>query len=109
VDIFGRMVVLLGQGVKEFFNFTLTRAHTPVMWIGRAIRGDLIVQDTAWCEYPFAPSVIRCCSTFNLDASRYKNCHATPMLALLLLLGYFIRYLSLLLDGTCLTGGVLLR
>ena len=27
VDIFGRIVVLLGQGVKEFFNFTLTRAH----------------------------------------------------------------------------------
>jgi len=27
VDIFGRVVVLLGQGVKEFFNFTFTRAH----------------------------------------------------------------------------------
>ena len=55
VDIFGRIVVLLGQGVEEFFNFTLTRlTYTPVMWIGRAIRGDLIVQDTAWCEDPFA-------------------------------------------------------
>jgi len=27
MDIFSRIVVLLGQGVKEFFNFTLTRAH----------------------------------------------------------------------------------
>jgi len=27
MDIFGRIVVLLRQGVKEFFNFTLTRAH----------------------------------------------------------------------------------
>jgi len=27
VDIFGRIGVLLGQGVEEFFNFTLTRAH----------------------------------------------------------------------------------
>jgi len=27
VDIFGRIVVLSGQGVKEFFNFTLTRTH----------------------------------------------------------------------------------
>jgi len=48
------------------------------MWIGRAIRGDLIVQDTAWCEDPFAPSVIRYCSTFRLDASGYKI--ATPPL-----------------------------
>jgi hypothetical protein len=27
VDIFGRIVILLGQGVEEFFKFTLTRAH----------------------------------------------------------------------------------
>ena len=27
VDIFGRIVILLGQGVEEFFNFTLTWAH----------------------------------------------------------------------------------
>jgi len=27
VDIFGRIVILLGEGVEEFFKFTLTRAH----------------------------------------------------------------------------------
>jgi len=27
VDIFGRNVMQSGQGVEEFFNFTLTRAH----------------------------------------------------------------------------------
>jgi len=57
-----------------------------------------------------------CCSTFKLDASRYKI--ATPPLcwclflfvsALLLLLGHSISYLSLLLDGTYVTGGILLR
>jgi len=27
MDIVGRIVVLLGQGLKEFFNVTFTRAH----------------------------------------------------------------------------------
>ena len=72
VDIFGSIVGLLGQWVKVWKNSSISPSlgliYTPVMWIGRAIQGDLIVQDTAWCEDPFAPSVIRCCSTFRLDA-----------------------------------------
>jgi len=27
VDIYSRIVILLGQGVEELFNFTVTRAH----------------------------------------------------------------------------------
>ena len=30
VDIFGRIVVLLGQGVGEYCKFTLTRGHIHV-------------------------------------------------------------------------------
>jgi len=48
------------------------------MWIGLAMRGERIVQDTAWCQEPFAPSVTRCCSTFKLSSFRYRI--ATPPL-----------------------------
>ena len=36
------------------------------MWIGLAMRGERIVHAAAWCEDPFAPSVIRCCSSLRL-------------------------------------------
>jgi len=34
-----------------------------------------MVHDTAWCEDPFDPSVIRCCSIFKFEAFRYKRSH----------------------------------
>jgi len=49
VDIINRIMVLLSQGVKNSsISPSLGLTYTPVMWIGRATRGDLIVHDTAW-------------------------------------------------------------
>ena len=48
------------------------------MWIGSTNRGEWMVHDTAWCEDPLDPSVIRCCSIFKFEAFRYKI--ATPPL-----------------------------
>jgi len=85
VDIFGRMIViLLGQGVEKFFNFTLTRAHIHACNVDWACY-------QGWSNRPGYGLVwgpiccIRDTVLFNLQVGRIsiQNCHATTMLVLL--------------------------
>jgi len=83
VDIIGRIVVLLSQGLKKVFNFTFTRTYIHTSTVDWAhYQGLFNRPGYGLVRGPICS--VRHTLLLNLQVGRIsiQNCHATPMLVL---------------------------